>query len=165
METLREWYYLIIQQPLQHKNSLFYRTGLVFIAICIGSWLWMGGMSLSPNLRHEMPGHPHPPPSFSSSRLSASTNKLGDVLFPVPLSTGASPWIRDNHLMIQSLFDCLERFDCHANQTKSISSSCKSFHLWQLTDYVISRLACFSEFSFRTSRRYWWRKDMVCCFT
>ncbi|KIM79534.1 hypothetical protein PILCRDRAFT_823456 [Piloderma croceum F 1598] len=97
----------------------FYRIGLVFIAICTG-WLWMGGMSSSPNLRFKIPGHPHPPPSFSSSRLSVSTNKLGDVLFPVPLSTGASPWVRDNHLMFQSLFDCLESFDCHANQTKIV---------------------------------------------
>jgi len=63
------------------------------------------------------------------SRLSTSATSLSDVLFPVPAIAVNSPWVPQNHQMLQSMLRCIERSDCRKNQMKVVLISSFQFRL------------------------------------
>jgi hypothetical protein len=99
------------------KRRALYRT--VFLLGCVATgWLLVWLVLPRPNPRVEK-SDPHlTSPSSSPLRRPTFTRNLGDILFPAPSTSESSPWVRKNHLTLQSLFRCIEHFDCHANQTK-----------------------------------------------
>jgi len=91
--------------------ATLYRTVLVLFCVGVGTWLWMRS---------------------GPSRLSTSAKGLSDVLFPVPSASVNSPWVRQNHLMLQSMLRCIEHSDCRENQAKVVLISSFQFRLEML---------------------------------
>lgn len=92
---------------------MWYRTIGILVGLTTLS-LYVRFLLSSPNIHMEVSHHT---PSYPS-RLPTLSKSLGDVLFPVPPNSANFPWVRGNHLMLQALFHCIERSDCHKNQMK-----------------------------------------------
>jgi len=96
-------------------RKTLYRSFFVLFVVTIGLWFWMGGV-VNPRLQK----WGHMVPSSSSSRPSTSTGKLSDILWPVLPADKKAPWVHANHVMLKSFLHCIERSDCHMNQTKVV---------------------------------------------